>query len=580
MSNSRALQLLDELRLLTGDVTEQSVFSPFPSNLFTADSSSFDEHLKSRSAAIETTIRDIFSKAQNHKPEVVDFQERIAKLLLSEKEHIHKLQVAQSEYDDMQDRLSKATSRYLKAEKGIDRAKSRTVQKLERQAISGGRSETGSGLGGGADVKSESTNGQVNSEALVQAEIARKQTEAVAAKQQEQLQQLSTRNQELINQVAELKLKSSNNLDDQYAQTELFKQSKKQLEDSVNRINNLEATNADLRKEAKRLQAERAAYRTEVDAELNSSNAEKDMQLSKAESDLARIRTARDELYAELQVRKQAQDQEKTSVEHIKQIAAAKDDRILSLESEIERLRGVQEDDHASIADLPLEELQTKYAALEKQYSMMNQELAAMSSAYKKLSSNVSQKVTNLSDLEEKVARSTAEKSKADQKYFGAMKAKDAREQEVRTLRTQNSKTAEIVTQFKDVEAGHRELVVTLEKQVAESKDAFAILEAKHHVVQSQVSEKSSAVEVSRKQLDDAKAVMQERTKEAATVSDALRKAETEIEKLKVDIAEKDSRLETWRQTNTDTDEGKIVEALRVSWRLHQVSNSMDLTTL
>lgn len=44
------------------------------------------------------------------------------------------------------------------------------------------------------------------------------------------------------------------------------------------------------------------------------------------------------------------------------------------------------------------------------------------------------------------------QKVKADQKYFTAMKAKDAIQQESRLLKVQHSKSSEIITQLKDAE--------------------------------------------------------------------------------------------------------------------------------
>ena len=462
--------------------------------------------------------------------------------------------------------------RYMVAEKKLDRAKSTTVAKLERQATAGGKSETGSGLGGGVDNKSEAVNGQVDSQALAQAEVARREADAACAKQAEQLEQLSNENQKLISQLTNLKSKSPNQQSDEdYAHTELFKHARKQLEDFVNRINNLEATNAELRREAKRLQSERAAYRTEVDAEIHATNSEKDLLLSKAEGDLVRIRATRDELQAELQMKRQAKDQDRVAAEQIKQMVAAKEERIQSLESEIERLSSTQGETSDVVNDLPLEELQTRYTNLDKKYSMLNQELASMSNAYKKMSLASSQKLNNLTEMEDKVTKFAAEKAKADQKYFAAMKAKEARDQETRTLRIQNSKSAEIVSQLKEVEASTRQLVVALEKQVAESREAFSILETKHHAVQTQVVEKTSSVENTRKQLDEIKTLVAGKDSEQATTSSALRKAEVDIEKLKANLAEKDTRIATFSPANAETHDEKINASLRVSKINHLV---------
>ncbi|MCJ1330144.1 E3 ubiquitin-protein ligase bre1 [Thelotrema lepadinum] len=557
-------QLLDEIKLLAGNIQDGSLFSTFPSSLLSADNSGFEKHLKSRSSAIESAIKDIFSKAEHGRPEVSELQERISQLLKAEKEHINELEKARIEKEQLQERLETASMRYMVAEKKLDRAKSTTVAKLERQATAGGKSETGSGLGGGVDNKSEAVNGQVDSQALAQAEVARREADAACAKQAEQLEQLSNENQKLISQLTNLKSKSPNQQSDEdYAHTELFKHARKQLEDFVNRINNLEATNAELRREAKRLQSERAAYRTEVDAEIHATNSEKDLLLSKAEGDLVRIRATRDELQAELQMKRQAKDQDRVAAEQIKQMVAAKEERIQSLESEIERLSSTQGETSDVVNDLPLEELQTRYTNLDKKYSMLNQELASMSNAYKKMSLASSQKLNNLTEMEDKVTKFAAEKAKADQKYFAAMKAKEARDQETRTLRIQNSKSAEIVSQLKEVEASTRQLVVALEKQVAESREAFSILETKHHAVQTQVVEKTSSVENTRKQLDEIKTLVAGKDSEQATTSSALRKAEVDIEKLKANLAEKDTRIATFSPANAETHDEKINASLR-----------------
>lgn len=73
--------------------------------------------------------------------------------------------------------------------------------------------------------------------------------------------------------------------DDDYAHTDLFKQLRSQYDDVVRRINNFEATNAQLRDEAERLRSERTAYRIQVDEETQNTIAEKEAQLVRAETD-------------------------------------------------------------------------------------------------------------------------------------------------------------------------------------------------------------------------------------------------------------------------------------------------------
>jgi len=94
--------------------------------------------------------------------------------------------------------------------------------------------------------------------------------------------------------------------DDDYAKTDLFKTLKSQHEDVIKRINNLEATNVQLREEAQKLQAERTAYRIQMDDESRAVISETESQLARAEADLTRIRNSRDELLADIAIRRLA----------------------------------------------------------------------------------------------------------------------------------------------------------------------------------------------------------------------------------------------------------------------------------
>ena len=467
----------------------------------------------------------------------------------------------------MEERLETASMRYMVAEKKLDRARSLTVAKLERQAVVGGRSDTGSGLGGAADgapVKHEATNGQID-EAFVEADLARKEALATSVKQAEQIEELAAHNDRLNSQITSLQSRFSRLSDEDYAQSDLFKQLKHQHEDLISKMNGLEAANLDFRNDVQRFKEERSSYKMQLDSEVQAAISERDLVLAKAESDLARIRMTRDELTADLQIRKASQDQEKSAAGHTRQLLSIREERIAALESEIERLRDCQEQAiKADIETLADEEIRIKYANLQKQYSMLNQELASMSAAYKKLSGTVSQKFNNATEMEERVARSSAEKAKADQKYFAAMKHKEAKEQEIRTLRAQNSKSSDIVSQLKEAEASTSAAVVVLEKQITEARASLANVESKHHAVQGQVKEKAIAIDGLEKQVQELKSNLVSKESVCSAALSGQRKAEVEVERLKVEVEEKDRRLELWKSKGLGS-ETEHYEALRVS---------------
>ena len=571
-----AAQLLDEVKIIVGQVDSLAYVPSFQSALLTADNATFEVHLESRSSEISSAISQLFSKTVAPSAEISELQGRVAHLLSTEKIHITELEKSRSEKEQLEERLENASLRYMVAEKKLERVKSATVAKLERQAISGGRNESGSGLGGGAEgsVKKESSDGpngvdESNEGDADAAEMARKEAVAASIKQKEQLEKLEAENEKLTGQLTTLNVKMTRLSDDDCARTDLFKHLKSQHEDIIKRINNLEATNVQLREEAEKLQAERTAYRVQMENESQAALGEKEAQLMRAESDLARIRTGRDELIADNQMRKAAQDQERSSVNQVREMATARAERISALESEIERLTiELGQADCGSVAQrelesLSAEELRTKYQNLERQYSMLEKEVPSMGSAWKKASTLASQKITDLSALEDKVVRLSAEKSKADQKYFAAMKAKEARDQEVRTLRAQNSKSSDIVSQLKDAEASTRALVINLEKQLAESKEALTNMSNQSRTSQQQLSERTTTLEGSKVQVEELKKILTTKDTSLSAISSSHRKAEVEIEELKIRLEETKQSLKTWKNKSL-ANEGSEETALRV----------------
>ncbi|OJJ52654.1 hypothetical protein ASPSYDRAFT_62705 [Aspergillus sydowii CBS 593.65] len=544
-------QLIDEIKLLFGNSDDDSKDrSTFQSSLQFCDVDDFEKHLKSRSDDIRDIISRLVAKSPTGPPEVADLQSQLARKLAEEKSTLSELNKALSEKQQLEESLEEASLRYMVAEKKLDRARSVTVAKLEKQYILGAQRPGGDSASGNRE-EPPSTNGATpTGERTPESDEFYSRLSAVSEKQKDQLQKLEAENANLLAQITDISIKRTKLTDDDYAHTDLFKHLRSQYDDVVKRINHLEATNVQLREEAAKLRSERAAYRNQVDEETQNVVAEKEAQLVKTENDLARIRNTRDELLADQQMRKAALDQEKTSTLKIQELADAGKAQIAALESEVERLRievGQVKAEQANFNDITIEELRTKHGNLDRQYSMLNAELASMQIACKKYSSLASQKVTEFSALEEKMIRLSAEKSKADQKYFGAMKGKEAREMEVRTLRMQNAKSSDIVSQLKESEAATRSLLANMEKQVSEAREALNSMADKYHSSQQQITEGNIAMEGLRGQITELKALSVSKDSTLAATSSACRRAETEVEGLKATLTDTKKSLDNWK---------------------------------
>ncbi|ORY17643.1 BRE1 E3 ubiquitin ligase-domain-containing protein [Clohesyomyces aquaticus] len=549
-SNGACLQGLQEIRTGESDSVAGSA-SPFPTSLLHEDSENFSKHLSSRSSKIKSSLSDLLTKFPPSSPDIADIQQQLVKQLAKEKEHICELQRVTTEKEQMSERFHMATQRYMLAEKKIDRIKSAQVQKLEKQAIATSVKEEPSSASNGA----ESVNGVASGVASEEVETARNEAIAEAAKRKEQLEQLEAENKKLTEQVTSLNLKLTSLSDDDYAKTDLFKALKSQHDDVIKRINNLEATNIHLREEAQKYQAERTAYRMQIDDEARATLGETEGNLVKAEADLARIRHSRDELIAELSMVKAGHKDSEASMQQTKELASAREDRIVALESECERLRLQLTEQESAEGQQPVdldgmsnEQLRSKVATLETQYKLLRNELPSMESAWKKAQAVANKKVTELADWEEKIARANADKSKADQKFFAAMKTKESLDQQLRVLKAQASKSTEIVAQLKEADSLSRSLVDKHEKQLAEMRAQIDELSIQHRALQQKFNEAVLASEAHVSQIAELKKLVETKDASYLAAKHAQRESETERDKLKAQVEGLEKQVEVWKK--------------------------------
>ncbi|KAK2764876.1 E3 ubiquitin-protein ligase bre1 [Arachnomyces sp. PD_36] len=523
--------------------------SHFPSALLFTDHENFEKHLQERSEDIKAIISRIFSHSPKVSPEVSELQGQLTKKLAEEKVSIAELEKAIAEKQQLEERLEAASLRYMVAEKKLDRTRSLTVAKLEKQIILGPQTSAGDSSSS-AQREEIPVNGSTdNGERNVDLEEAYNKSQAISEKQKDQLEKLEAENTKLITQITELNLKHTRPTDDDYAHTDLFKQLKSQHDDVIKRINHLEATNLQLRQEAEKLQAERTAYRIELEKETEKVIGDKEAQLAKAESDLTRIRNARDELLADQQIRKAAEEQ--NSPKRLQDLHAAAEARIKALEGQVERLRlqTTSEDipSNPQIDELSIEELRKKYNSLDKQLTILNSELTSMQTAYTKTSSLASSKVMDQQTFDAQIKRIGAEKSRADQKYFSVMRSKEFTDQELRDLRMKSTTSANIITQLKDSEAATRSLLTNMEKQLTETKGALTASVTQKRAAEQQATESNIVVEGLKTQVAELQKLVVAKDSSLASATSSFRQAETEIEGLKSNLSDTKKSLESWK---------------------------------
>jgi E3 ubiquitin-protein ligase BRE1 len=178
----------------------------FKSSLQFEDAEEFQLHLKSRSEDIRAIISQVQSKAINVPAEISDVHTRLAKKLAEEKVTIAELEKTLAEKQQLEESLEAASLRYLVAEKKLDRAKSITVAKLEKQQLMG-TSRPGETTQSKREESSPANGGTPVGERNPELEEANNKLSAISEKQKEQLQKLEAENASLLSQITEIKIK-------------------------------------------------------------------------------------------------------------------------------------------------------------------------------------------------------------------------------------------------------------------------------------------------------------------------------------------------------------------------------------
>lgn len=543
------------------------------------DSQFFKKHLSDKAIKIKSALETLFQRiAASHgdtKPDIDELESKVKALLAKQKEDRVQLEGLIQKKDELSASLDAAMLRAVKAEKKLDRTKSAQVQKLEQQAMGQALSRPSPAAEDNGN-ESRTTNG--NDEAL-----RLKYDEAVAAetKLKEQLDAAMTEVKTLKEENSSLKMRRDSVTDEDFVRTDVFKTFKGQNEDLIRRVNDLEVVNKQLRHEAEKLQAERTAFRTQLEREAQSVTADLEDQILSRDQDLTRVRSARDELLAELGVRKNAQDQERTSIENMKELVGAKEDRIRGLEMELERIRA-DADATSSVPDpelesLGLEELRQGYTKMQKDLRAVEQELPAIEKAYKRAMTLSQKKVMDQVAAEERMSILIQEKSKADQKYFAARKDADIRNNEIKTLRSQNSKSSEIITALKEHDSQARTLNSNLEKQLTDLKQSNVAILEENRTLKSSTADAIRRADQVKAQIADLQNLVKSRDSMAVAVKEQANIYQVEVEKLKKRVENAHKERDTWKKKSlSNISPGE--EVLNVSWSIHLAICASRLT--
>lgn len=527
-------------------------FPPFEKVHFTADMETFVKHLEDKGQHIVEAIHQILLKLPDAKPDSAKLEARISELLTAEKGHVAELARLREETASLDERLENASMRYMMAEKKVDRLRSVPVQKLEAQAKQPPKSEVDQQ--GPSDSKGEESK-QVNGilpEYPPEASAARQEAVAARDKIKEQLDRVVEENRKLTDNLTTAQAKYATLSDEDYSKTELYTTLRAQHEDTIKRVNDLQVLNNQVREEMKKLHAERAQYKEDVEKEQESAIKESESQVAKLSADLVRIRNERDNVHSDLLMARAEQKDVFESSARSSQLAASTEERISALESENDRLRvaaeGKTPESDEELSQLDTDSLVARLRTAEQEKRMLNTELSSMATAYKKAQASASQKLANTVDAEERVARAVAEKTKADQKFFQTMKTKESQATELKAIKAKNTKTSEVVSTLRDTESHRKNQIMQNEKQIAELRDNLASVEKSYRDLQQREYDLKTKAERVSSQAEELKKQLSVKDDTMKIAQQSARQAESDSAEFKVRLDEAEKSVDVWRK--------------------------------
>ncbi|KTW28877.1 hypothetical protein T552_01506 [Pneumocystis carinii B80] len=548
------------------------------SSLLLESDTNFSAHLHEKKSRIMNIVGSIFNhiKTSNIEEGEMERMKNYAAKLSSEltiaRSYIEQLKI---ERENSEKKLEDMIYEIVLLEKQIDRERNyrETKEKMNKKRIKEEENEEDK------EIKKEEMGGKKGMEENISKEeeeeekeeeekkkkdneIRIKEMEVINEKRLLEINKLNQEKKELREELMEIQLKLKNPTEEEIVNSEVYYNLRNKYELCAAKIKEIEPGYERINKEIEKLRSERIEFKEEILNEQEKVINDMKEQLSKVEQDLARVRTVRDELLSQLNVKKATELENSTVKKELMELLETRNTRISALEEQVERLNKQMEEKYEIEKDIKSEkskeELLKQNERLEKQNKSLSSELLTLEHAFNKAHHQSSLKINEIIAKEDKFYRLNADKAKADQKYFDAMKAKDKLTIENKTLKQQNSKAGDIIIKLQEAEKITMQKLIILEKQIAILRPANESLISKVHELQLKIEEKDHNIKKIGQQISMLKQRLIEQENITSTETNSKRIAEEKVEKLKIQI----QRNKNQNTVNGDIDELKIYKSM------------------
>lgn len=295
--------------------------------------------------------------------------------------------------------------------------------------------------------------------------------------------------------------------------------------------------------------------------------------LLKAENDLVRVRTVRDELIGKQTILKLELELCKPSSE-IVALSEVLNERLLKLEHRLSTEFTVE-------SEPALESLEK--IELIKRVQLLSGELKDLESAFQETRGLALDKLKDNSEKEGLVKKLTVEKNKADQKYFASMRVKDLLAAENKILKTQISKSQELIQKHGEIEKAYSSKIDILNKSLGELRAIKESSIRETSKLYDSVKTLTRSREGAAKEIAQLKEDLSTATKAKESLVEELSDTKYSLGKLQGKLRATENLLQKYKSNNTSSilqEDEKQLEALRAITKCSVCSKNWKNTAI
>ncbi|KAJ7268745.1 BRE1 E3 ubiquitin ligase-domain-containing protein [Mycena haematopus] len=207
-----------------------------------------------------------------------------------------------------------------------------------------------------------------------------------------------------------------------------------------------------------------------------------------------------------------------------------------------------------------------------KEKTSVYSELDQLSAAWEALDRQVKSKVFELKDMEDRVAKSGLDKAKSDNRFFAAMRDKEAIENERKILSRNEEKKSQMIERLVETERNLSQQVISLEKDLGQVRRQYEARSTELWAYKKEIREQKVLLEADANKLAAHKSLIAEMEKDLADKKAEVQKLDGELSLSKRQIDRQTLQLQEKAAGSSSSREAELERELKLTMNVLKCS--------